>query len=454
MAWTSEQVAALAPDAASASAGRGLASPQKWGVLGNDPAGRALWGECQGSGSKPYQVQVDLAGPAFNCTCPSRKFPCKHGIALLLLFAEQQPKFTSGEPPDRVLEWLGKRDTKAQSKAEPPAPKTEEDEKKSAEAQAKRAADRESRVSAGIEEMDLWLKDVVRQGLAAVQTRPSSFWYEKAARLVDAQAPGAARLVRELAGVAASGEGWAERLIVELGKLHLLAESYRRIGDLPEAMKATIRMHIGWTLRQEELLEQPGVRERWLVVGRSTSEEEKITVQRTWVAGADGSIQAMLLSFAAGGQALDTSLTPGGAFEAELVYYPGSLPLRAAVKERQSEYQPLNPFNLPGERLASRWLEQYASALAMDPWLERFPVSLCDVVPVPLSEKEGWALCDGESTAIPISPAFRRGWQLMALSGGSAISVFGEWDGRYLLPLSAVVDGRFVSLALVRGEAE
>jgi uncharacterized Zn finger protein len=27
-------------------------------------------------------VSVDLSGPAFRCTCPSRKFPCKHGLAL------------------------------------------------------------------------------------------------------------------------------------------------------------------------------------------------------------------------------------------------------------------------------------------------------------------------------------------------------------------------------------
>ncbi len=45
-------------------------------------------GLCQGSGRQPYQARVDLAEPAFKCSCPSRKFPCKHGLALLLLFAK------------------------------------------------------------------------------------------------------------------------------------------------------------------------------------------------------------------------------------------------------------------------------------------------------------------------------------------------------------------------------
>jgi len=49
-----------------------------------------MWGESQASGSKPYQVSIVLGGPAFKCTCPSRKFPCKHGIGLMLL-AHQKP---------------------------------------------------------------------------------------------------------------------------------------------------------------------------------------------------------------------------------------------------------------------------------------------------------------------------------------------------------------------------
>ena len=61
MTLTVEEVIALAPDDASAKAARGLVAPSKWPLLGASEA--AAWGECQGSGSKPYQTQVDLAGP-------------------------------------------------------------------------------------------------------------------------------------------------------------------------------------------------------------------------------------------------------------------------------------------------------------------------------------------------------------------------------------------------------
>ena len=79
--WTAATVKSV--DTASAKAAKGLVVPAKWPTLGASEA--ALWGECQGSGSKPYQVQIDPSEPAFRCTCPSRKFPCKHGLALMLL---------------------------------------------------------------------------------------------------------------------------------------------------------------------------------------------------------------------------------------------------------------------------------------------------------------------------------------------------------------------------------
>jgi hypothetical protein len=62
MNWTAEQILKLAPDAASAKAAQGLLAPKKWTSLGVNET--AIWGACQGSGSNPYQTQIDLAEPA------------------------------------------------------------------------------------------------------------------------------------------------------------------------------------------------------------------------------------------------------------------------------------------------------------------------------------------------------------------------------------------------------
>src|SRR3954471_8199181 len=105
MRWTAATVEGLAPDAASVVAARKLARPAPWSDVGHDE--RAVWGLCKGSGSKPYEVQVDQNGRAYKCSCPSRKFPCKHAVALLLLAAD-------GAVPERrqpawVGEWLESR---------------------------------------------------------------------------------------------------------------------------------------------------------------------------------------------------------------------------------------------------------------------------------------------------------------------------------------------------------
>src|SRR4051812_49513722 len=109
---TAEAVEGLAPDAASVTAARKLARPAPWSETGYDE--RAVWGLCKGSGARPYQTQVDLSGPAWKCSCPSRKVPCKHGLALLLLHAAGE--VSAGSPPAWVSEWL---DSRAQRAARP-----------------------------------------------------------------------------------------------------------------------------------------------------------------------------------------------------------------------------------------------------------------------------------------------------------------------------------------------
>src|SRR6185295_1529080 len=114
--WSVERVIALAPDAGSASAGQALASPSKWKTMARSE--RAIWGLCQGSGKDPYQVRVDLSEPAFKCSCPSRKFPCKHGIGLMLLLAKSEKEFKTESEPGWVTEWIAGRTERAEKKVE------------------------------------------------------------------------------------------------------------------------------------------------------------------------------------------------------------------------------------------------------------------------------------------------------------------------------------------------
>src|SRR3954469_21737223 len=87
---TRDQVLLLAPDLAAATAALPLAAPGAWSAAGCDDA--AVWGAYIATSAEPYNVAIDLSddvgGPAYRCSCPSRKIPCKHALALLLLFAD------------------------------------------------------------------------------------------------------------------------------------------------------------------------------------------------------------------------------------------------------------------------------------------------------------------------------------------------------------------------------
>jgi len=458
--WTAETVLALAPDPASAKAGRDLAVRRKWTTLGvsrTADGAPVLWGACQGSGKDPYLTRADTSEPAFKCSCPSRKFPCKHSLGLFLLFVQSPGEFTASAPPDWVAEWLGSRTERAAKRAEREARATDADgdgtpadpaqAEKVAKQAAVRAAERERRVAAGIAELDLWLRDLVRQGLSTAATRPASSWETMAARLVDAQAPGAARLVRQMATIPASGDGWPERLLDRMARLHLLLEGYSRIDSLPPDLAADVRAGLGWTTPQETLLEREGVRDHWAIVGRRLTEDDRLRVQRTWFWGKETRRGALVLHFAPAGavrsetKPIDPTFVPGTAFDGTLVFFQSAAPLRAIVKERTSAVD--WPLGI-GYADVSEAVAATANADARMPWLEGHPVFLRDSTPTTLRPAQ---VRDATGRVMPLSARFRDRWRLLAVSGGAPVPLFGEWDGEALTPLTVWGENGAVSLA-------
>jgi len=442
MNYSVEQIIALAPDAASAKAGRSLATASKWQNVGQDE--RALWGECQGSGSKPYQTIIDLGEPAFKCSCPSRKFPCKHALGLFLLVANQPA--TNHNVPDWANEWLAKRDQQAQRKGEAAKKADEEPDEatlaRRASQKAKRSLDREAKVVAGLKELELWLRDLLRHGLAAAQTRSIDYWEQMAARLIDAQAPGLARRVRDLSRVTQSGEGWIEHLLAQVSAIFLLLKAYERIETLSAATQADVRTAIGWNYKEDELPEENVVADEWSVLGQRTTGEEGLRVRRTWLWGQRTAKGALVLDFAAPGQHLALDLLPGTTVEAELIFYPSNYPLRAAVKKRANTSRLLK--EIDGYATGEQLLMTYAGGLALNPWIEAMPAPMQTVVP--LRRGEQWFARDSNASLLSLRSDSTSGWKLLALSGGAPIMIFGEWNGRSLLPVSAWADGRHVEL--------
>ncbi|EPH42423.1 SWIM zinc finger family protein [Streptomyces aurantiacus] len=439
--WTADQVLALAPDASSQKAGSKLGIAGPWSRAGSSGEG-AVWGLCKGSGSKPYQTVIDIAdvaGPAYKCSCPSRKFPCKHALGLLLLWSGEEDgraAVPDGEaPPDWAREWLDARRDKAETKrnapAAGPAASTGPD------AARKRAERRAERVTAGATELERRLSDLLRGGMAAAEQAGYGLWEETAARMVDAQAPGLAARVRELGAVPGSGPGWPARLLEECALLHLLTSGWLRRDELPDALAATVRSRTGLPAPAQG---RP-LRDTWQVLAQYDTADSKLTTRRIWVHGENSGHTALLLSYGAAGRAPALALPVGLSLDAELVPYaadPASRQLRADLGEQFTAPSPAtgHPPGIPPADAAVR----YGEALRDDPWLESWPVTLGEVVPVPDGDT-GWQLAHpGSGLALPIdrSAASRSGlWRLVALSGGAPLTVFGECGHRGFTPLAA-----------------
>lgn len=445
MIWTTEQVLALAPDASSANSGKGLASPRKWVSLGANEV--CAWGTIQGSGKSPYLAAIDFNGPAFKCTCPSRKFPCKHGLGLFLILAQQPPALTEKTPPAWTTEWLAKRADKSEKK---PAAGVDsatqldpEAAQKAAAAAAKRLASRAARVAAGLDELSVWLEDLVRSGFTTLPGKPASFWESPAARLIDAQAPGLARRVSGWDGITTLGERWPARLLREAGLLHLLREGWSRLDTLPKPVQADLRSTIGFNLDQEEVLAQTGIRDHWMVVARRIEENDRLRTQRIWLFGRNSKRPALSLSFSATpSQPLDLSLSAGTTIDAELVFFPGAWPLRALVKTRHEST--LDSSGLWPLQSIAEANSLAAEALTANPWIERLPFAFAAVTPIPRAQ--GWIIRDTAGHSLPLDITGTKAWVMYSLSGGNPVGLAGEWDGELFAPLSLLVEGRFLPL--------
>ena len=479
--WTAQTVLALAPDDAAGRAAARLARPGPWS--GTGAAGDLVWGLCAGSGQDPYQAIVDLTGPAYRCSCPSRKFPCKHALGLLLLWAggvvPDEPA-----PADYALAWQDSRREQSRSRslsgtnrpssAEPADSGAVQNPAgvgglaagsaaKDTAGAARRAEERALRVAGGLAELREWLADQVRVGLAASVSAGGAGGAGSArsagsaggaggagmaagghtgaiaARMVDAQAPGVAGVLRGLSAVPTSGEDWPGRLLGEYARLHLLARAYERVGTLPSGLAAVVRSRVGYTTSRQEVLTFPAVTDHWVVIAVRDLVEGTVPGRRVWVRGRDTSRTAMLLTFAGNGfwQDPETArLRPGTELHADLHYYPGQPALRALTGERHAVPAPA-PCPEPAGDIDAL-LADWAAGLAADPWLTTWPALLTGT-PVPpgaaAGEHEPWYLLDEAGAALPLAEQESL-WTLLAVSGGSPVTVAGEWHGQRLLALT------------------
>ena len=304
---------------------------------------------------------------------------------------------------------------------------------------------------AGLVELDRWLADRVRTGLAAPELADSATWDRMAARLVDAQCGGLANRVKRVATRVGDHSRWHEDVLEEMAVLHALARGALRTSMLPDDLGDGVHAATGLTTAKDDVLAGVPSTAQWHVVGQSRVREDRITVQRTWLLTVDDQqpgdaptlpTWAMLLAFGAFGNEVVTEHAVGSLLHADVFWYPGATPLRALVGPRP-RCAGVHVAHSAGARRSSRRSPQQAG-----PSLPSHGSSgiRCASASCPRRSATGAGPSPTQTGAVPIVPGFWRLAEMVAVSGGRPITIMGEWSADGVLPLTMWTAGQVIAL--------
>lgn len=425
MYWNSQTLQSFAPDAATLARARDIAYAFRWKkMMGNE---QILWGEYK-TGVEPFYTAVHLHQPQYFCSCPSRRRPCKHALSLILLYLQGSDGFhVWHDYPDWVDKWLHRQKKKPASTTEKPIQITTP-EKTMAQMQA------------GAAELQEWLLDLIRHGLASALSRDAAYWDTFAARMVDAKLGNISRRIRSFKNLQIA-ENPHEKLLSEIAELYLFAKAFQQREQLPHEWQQELLNTAGISIKKEEVLVQKGLQDEWLIASLSEKMEENLRSRRTWLIGKNTGQAALLLDFAWSNADFAEHWNLGSKIRAEVVFYPGTYRQRALVKNFESTNDAFLP---SGYADWAAFANSYAQALSQLPWLELFPVLIDDVTPV-------WGgkhllLVDRNGKQLPALVSEDTMWKIIAVSGGRSVQIFGEWDNHFIFPYTIFSDHRLISL--------
>jgi hypothetical protein len=426
--WTYQNILQLAPDALVLEKAKRLAQPRRWAIAHQNEG--YLWGTCKSSGTITYEVAIDLDGPVYACTCQSTKQPCRHSLALFLLFAERKDavRYESQTPAD-LPSFL------AAAKENDSVQPTNTDTK------ASNKASRIVQMVAGAVELEQWLLDLIRYGFGQAQSQEAAFWEGFAAQMVDAKLGGVARRIR-LMPQWVHRQDWPALMAQEVANLYLLAQALKKQELLNEDLREELLATAGMNQSKTEVMEQKGIRDHWLVIGQRISDEENLQARRTWLLGEKSQETALILDFAWGNQGFPIEWIVGSVVTGAIAFYPGSFRQRALVQQFELSTAPFR--GLIGFADFETLAKAYAEALATNPWLYSFPTLLEAATPIRQEQEMG--LVDSHQKYLPLSIEMDNFWKLMAISGGHPLQIFGEWTGSAFLPLTLFSAGRIIEL--------
>lgn len=470
MDWTADKIAAMAANPAAEKRGRDTARPALWTNIMSD--GLYLWGQCKGSGSMPYQTQINLALPAFACTCPLfAKPPCKHALGLLFYWEQNKANI---QQTDQYPEWVQKWKAKhlpaatADTAAAPISPETKAEQEK---AKLQRRSKRLDNMRAGIEELQLWLLDLAAQGAANADVLQAHYWDTIAKRMVDAQLPRIATFLRETAPALEQALDWLATLAQRLGELYLLVQAFQQLATQEDEenngqnkpslatispiindddLLAALGVH---TQKKDVLAENPAIKGLWAVVGIEEAVDiENRPFRKVWLYQLDSPKpqKALILDFIFGSNNYEQIFIWGTVLAGELSFYPSASPQRALLPA----FQVLPDAPMPAARFQpfsdiAVMLEAYTLDIIANFTLTEQLVACQGLwISIDSSSQKAMAIdAKGQQIELIFSNLIFA-YQILAVSGGAPVCLVGKLlNSCQFQPLSLLSDEAIIPVA-------
>ncbi len=410
----------LAPDAKSLETGRKLFYSRRWRLVGGD--GQWLWGEFvygPNPMGKAIESAVQLTTGKFVCSCRARQRPCAHGLALVLMLKNAQERISVAQPPA----WVRSVQFVADRTAKPVTNVLAADD---------RFEQRLALMTSGVEELEVRLLDIVRRGIADTLAQGPELFLAAAARLKDAKLSGPAGHLRRIALL--GPDGTEAEIARALGDLYLFVRAWKNKEELSVKQHDELLQFAGISTKKDDILQQPGLKDHWLVMGVVNGQEEKLRFRRVWLRGEQSRRFALLMDYAFGERPFERAWPLATSFDGTLHYYPGSYPQRAVFPSPIPGGRPYD--GLVGYTSFVNMRANYQKALTFNPWLYAYPVYLQEVRPAKHGPDK--VLLDAEGEVIHFHTDYQNFYTLLAISGGGPMSLFAEFDGYRLLPLGVV----------------
>ncbi|MCB0045354.1 MAG: hypothetical protein KDD92_07990 [Caldilineaceae bacterium] len=428
---TEEQVLSLTSGLGARRQVRAILSKNAW--LKRGRAGSVIWGEYPVNNRDPILVQCDLTTFSVRCSCASRVRPCNHALALYLDYVKQPPAFFAGPSPV----WLREATDTPSADSLP--------------------VTSYAAVMQGLDDLERWLHDLMRAGMADLPGKPKDFWPAISHRLADVQLDELARTVKRLGSLPGSTREWPTTLLPELGRIQLQIQAFRRWDDLTPEEQGDLRLATGW-LDETAWAAGEATYDRRQVVADEIRQDGLVTLRRTWLWGEASNrpveLRRVTRGVTPGGRQDGLSqaahlLPTGTGIAGSVCFFPATTRVCGRIGRTDSPefYQPTT--RLIGLSSLDEAQAQFRTALIANPWLMELPVLLSDMTA--RRQDDDWLLHDRQGAAVPLPDDFSRGWHLAALGQAPDSALFGLWESSGFRPLSVRTADRWVKLDTLRG---